>query len=52
MPEFILKNYQELGHDRIEKCPPNCQEKILLSAFRTNQKDLYFEKRAIKKHLE
>ena len=49
MPESVLKNYQTLDHDRIEKFLANCEEKVLSRAFRTNQKDISFEKRTTAK---
>ena len=45
VPNELLKYYQTVNQTRVSEYPPGDQEKILSSAFRTNRKDIYFEKK-------
>ena len=44
VPNELLKYYQTANQTRVSKYPSDYQENILSSTFRTNRKDIYFEK--------
>ena len=50
VPESNLTKYQTVQNDKVKKFPQGDQNKFLSAAFRTDKKDLYFEKEVIKSH--
>ena len=51
VPDELLKYYQTVNQTRVSEYPSDDQERILSSAFRTDRKDIYFEKK-IEKHFK
>ena len=51
VPDELLKYYQTVNQTRVSEYPSDDQERILSSAFPTDRKDIYFEKK-IEKHLK
>ena len=49
VPNELLKYYQTVNQTRVSEYPSDDQEKILSSAFCTDRKDIYFER---KKNIE
>ena len=48
----LLKYHQTVNQTQMSEYPSNDQENILSSAFRTDRKDTFFEKKSIEKHLK
>ena len=48
-PDSDLRKYQMLNHEKVKKYPEKCRKETLWRAFRTDQKDLYFQKGTLKK---
>ena len=48
VPNELLKYYQTANQTRVSKYPSDYHEYILSSTFRTNRKDIYFEKKPLK----
>ena len=49
IPENNFKNYQTVKMNRVRKYPKQEETNFLSVAFRTNGKDLYFEKEVVQK---
>ena len=48
--ESDLKNYQTVKYERVKKYPLKDKNDFLGAAFRSDRKDLYFDKEVIKSH--
>ena len=44
IPEGDLKKYQTVQNNRVKQYPQKDKDKLLFAAFRTDRKDLHFEK--------
>ena len=51
VPNELLKYYQTVNQTRVSEFPSDDQEKILSSAFRTDRKDIYFERKKLLKNI-
>ena len=50
VPPDLLKFYQTMNEKTISQYPSSEEDNICSSAFRTDRKDIYFEKKTIEKH--
>ena len=48
--EADLKNYQTVKYERVKRYPQEDKNDFLGAAFRSDRKDLYFDKEVIKSH--
>ena len=51
-PADDLKKYQTIQNSRVKQYPQKDKDKFLSPAFRTDRKDLYFEKQAVNSHFK